>query len=257
MSNVKKKNILLPFILILFFSTIVTSAIIYTVGVQVGDWANYASTITWQSTDSYLIDLSERVDWVKEMELAINREWFKIEFQNVSKLNIIVLQTDHFEDGTERTNQVYANWTELDFSAYLIPSELNEGDLLPGFGTLNKTVLVSYADVARNVNYLKFSIPFYGTNLTMTFHWDRVTGILCEQFVEISTPTYAVAVSMLVEMTETNLWFRPFWEQWWFWLIFIVAFIMTFVVAYINLKRKAKNSALSSIYNSYSSSINE
>jgi len=173
-----------------------------TVGVEAGDWAKYSITATWQSTDPNAIKPPQ----FEELEKI---EWVKVEVQSVSDTNITLLQTYHFENGTDQTLPLVSVDMATQFVTIVIPSNLTEGDVIPGTAaSINGTIVRSYAGVNRNVNYISFSISSFGMNITQIMYWDKATGILCEMLMETSTPTdsYVTTISTLLNMTETNMW---------------------------------------------------
>ena len=174
------------------------------VGVEVGDWVKYNVTATWLSTDPSAIT-------PPQFEELKKIEWIKVEVQNVSNTYITILLTYHFVNGTETTLPPISADMATQFLTYVIPSNLSEGDVIPGYYlAINGTALRSYAGVSRNVNYINFSISFYGISMTQIMYWDKPTGILCETLMEVSTLTdsYVTTISILMEMTETNMWFH-------------------------------------------------
>ena len=172
------------------------------VGVKAGDWAKYNITGTWQSTDQSATEPSE-IEAFRELE------WVKFEIQNVSNTYITILQTYHYKNGTDQSPPPMSGDISKSFIPIVIPSNLSEGDVIPGTAaTINGTITRSYSGVNRVVNYLGYSGSFLGINMTQIMYWDKATGILCEMFMEnsMSTDSYVTTTSILLVMIETNLW---------------------------------------------------
>ena len=171
-----------------------------TVGVEVGDWTKYTLAVTWQPTDPSAAEPSD----IEELRKT---EWMEVEVQSVSNTYITIVGTYHFWDGTNKTFASMSADLAEQFLTFLIPSNLSKGDLIPGIGAIDDTVLRSYAGTSRNVNYINSSTYFSGTATTRSWgamYWDKPTGILCELLMETSTPTDFR--SILLNMTETSLW---------------------------------------------------
>jgi hypothetical protein len=174
-------------------------------GVKAGDWAKYNITGTWQSTDPSATEPSQ-IDEFRKIE------WVKFEVQSVSNTYITILQTYHYKNGTDQSPPSTSGDIATQFIMFVIPSNLSEGDVIPGtVASINSTISRSYAGANRAVNYVSSSSSFLGINITQIMYWDKATGFLCEMFMENSvlTNNYVTTISTLLEMTETNMWKIP------------------------------------------------
>jgi hypothetical protein len=170
--------------------------------VAVGDWAKYVMNATWHSSDPNATE----PDQIKEQKEI---KWMKIEIQNVSD-TITMLQTYYYKNGTETTLAPISGDMKLEFLAFIIPSNLQKGDKIPGsmpFNPIDEAQGI-YAGMKRNLTYANFTMSFFGMNMTMNMYWDRSTGILCEMNTTASmrVGSDSTTQSTSTKMTETNLW---------------------------------------------------
>ncbi len=105
---------------------------------------------------------------------------------------------------------------------------------------INSTIQRTYANISRDVNYIDVSVTEDITTTTMKAYWDKQTGFLCEMSIlmsfEVLEETYDI--SILLKMTETNMWkIEPIWTQSWF-LLIIVIIIVGIVVVFFVLRRR-------------------
>jgi len=172
------------------------------VGVAAGNWAKYNITGTWQSTDPSATE-PPQIEAFRELE------WVKFEIQNVSNTYITILQTYHFKNGSDQLLPSMSSDIATQFITVVIPSNLSDGDVIPGTAApINSTISRSYAGANRVVNYLGYSGSFVGMNMTQSMYWDKATGMLCEIFIEnsMSTDSYVTTTSTSLVMIEANLW---------------------------------------------------
>ncbi|MBL7169100.1 Ig-like domain repeat protein [Candidatus Bathyarchaeota archaeon] len=173
-----------------------------TVGVKVGDWVKYTVIAEGQSTGPDVGELARALDMMKEIE------GISVEVQSVSDTDITIFATYHFNNGTDMTLPSMSTDIAMQFLTYIIPSNLGEGDVIPGYQAIEETILRSYAGVSRNVNYVNYTVSFFGSSMMQISYWDKPTGFLCESLMETSflADNHVTNISMLLEMTETNLW---------------------------------------------------
>lgn len=143
--------------------------------------------------------------------------WSKLEVTGVSGKEITLLSTGQLKDGTaipgNGTTEVWNIETGTQngvpsTQGPIIAADLNQGDAIPPANTymVNRTETRVYLGVSRNVNILETTVstPDYSTSLT--YIYDRSSGILLESTVETvqnqpqqSTSKYSYSI------TETNL----------------------------------------------------
>ena len=214
--------------MMLMFSVMTGSALIYTVGVKAGDWAAYGD-ITFE--------YASNMPGYEEPPSGINLSWTGIEILDVSGSNVTGRSTAIYANGTEEAFMMSGNLAtgEGNFSVAIIPSNLGADDEIPANltwyteeplkVTINGTVTRSYAGAHREVNYANITYPIIHGNITygymnMSFYWDKQTGIICEEsmsyamsFTDNSTQYY-MNMSIRDEMTATNMWPAVFTIDW-------------------------------------------
>jgi hypothetical protein len=149
--------------------------------------------------------------------------WSKLEVTNVSGKEITLLSTGQFKNGVaipgNGTIEVWNVETGTESGVPrtqgpIIAANLNEGDHIPPPNTymVNKTENRVYLGTSRSVNILAVTIstPDYGTSLTYVY--DRSSGMLLESTVETtqtqpetvtSTYSYSIIETNLFESTST------------------------------------------------------
>jgi parallel beta-helix repeat protein len=131
-------------------------------------------------------------------------DWLKVEFLSVEETNATVRVTLHMSNGTEQNATVpidiVAGGEALGLSGFVVPANLTTGDVvhMSGYGdvTITDETTLSCAGVNRTVVYTIFSQ--YGTSLT--YIWDKQTGIMVQASTVTST-TYGIA-----RASDTNIW---------------------------------------------------
>lgn len=219
---------------ITFSSSFVSFAIAQSIGVKEGDWAKYNVEVEVPEELQEYIDDFEVIDW----------EWSNLEVKSVSDETATLEGTIHYINGTEETT----TFEDAREEGFLI--EANQGAGYNEFEVplsgvfrglyINGTVQRTYANVTRDVNYVDVSVTEDITTTTLKAYWDKQTGFLCEMSIlmsfEVLEETYDI--SILLKMTETNMWkIEPIWTQSWFLLITVVI-IVGIVVVFFVLRRR-------------------
>ena len=171
--------------------------------VAVGDWAKYSMNATWYSSDPSAVEPAK----VKEQKQVL---WMKIEIQKVTNV-ITISQIIRYRNGTENKLQPTTGDPKHSFLMYIVPSDLEKGDSIPGgympFNPVDEVEGV-YAGMKRSLTYANLTMSFFGMNATMKMYWDRSTGILCEMNTTTSmrVGSNVSTQSISTKITETNLW---------------------------------------------------
>jgi len=155
-------------------------------------------------------------------------DYFLIKIVSVSGTNVTYESVIHYKNGTE---QKIVSWldvaTGLTFPGVTMPygpiiaANLTAGDkvYLNAYAPIiNSTSTAFYAGLEREINSLlmktNITIPnYYRSILEMAIHWDRISGILCEQkvnacYINIKNG-YETYMSLQAVITETNIWTKP------------------------------------------------
>jgi len=156
---------------------------------------------TWSSTDPNAKKPAQ-IDAMKKIK------WIKIEVKEVSGTQITMSQTYHYDNGTESSQQSLSGDVKYQYLNFIIPSDLNKGDMIPRFITINGTAQLTYIGMNRNVTYAKYVMSFFSINVAQNMYWDRSTGILCEMNAEssIKAQNYTTTTSTSMMIIETDLW---------------------------------------------------
>jgi len=185
------------------------------VGVEVGDWGIYGDiNVTWSSNDpKFELDMS--------LILANNTVWFKHVVTDIMSTVIHFRNVTHFRDDTESTNNVWidvevgqGNGTLMFVSAGINAGDpLYEGTAEPVF--INETLSRTYAGVEREVNHLDLTTTYridtdipQDIQISLDYHWDKITGILTERqgsYVN-QTGNYLTSWYRSDVLIETSLW---------------------------------------------------
>ena len=197
------KALIIPISVIVLIGAIAfpVSALEYNPGVKSGQYVKYGNFVGTGTGVESFNDYS----------------WSKLEVTDVSGTEITLLSTEQFKDGTaisgNGTTEVWNIETGTEngvpsTQGPIIAANLNQGDTIPPANTymVNRTENRVYLGVSRNVNVLEATVltPDYSTSLTYVY--DRSSGMLLESAVETvqnqpqqSTSKYSYSI------TETNL----------------------------------------------------
>jgi len=166
-----------------------------TVGVKVGDWANYHTT------------------FYRENIFGPAPEWYILEVADVSENNVTIQGDMYYENGEKEpgicTGDPIAGTGML--GPWLAPGGLGPGDQFTIWlqyenvdpvvyietpVTIIETISRTYAGESREVNHVRGHGPYSDSD----FYYDRETGILCETIIRYNGLVHSMV------MTETNMW---------------------------------------------------
>jgi len=112
---------------------------------------------------------------------------------------------------------------------FLIPSNLDVGQSIPGVGTTVQAIVDWQGRKA-----VKATTDFSG--LPVEAYWDQATGVLLEMKGSVSTPYGSTTLN--IKAAETNM-FSPGFD-WLFWIIIIAVVVVVAVIAVIIVRRVRK-----------------
>lgn len=183
----------------------------YRVGVTGGNWAKYVILSSWESTDPSV----PMPQYVQDVE---NTSWIQINVTKISYTTVTILVTTQFKNGSKKSNinigDVKTGSGNL--SLQVVAADLTEGEKLSeaqGALTINKTLVETYANAPRAVNYAyqEESTPVDETgteNGLHEFHWDKSSGIITGISIvrTFESEQYRTITKMGMKITETNIW---------------------------------------------------
>ncbi len=177
-------------------------AVTYNLGVTVGQYVKYGNFVGEGPGFEQFNDF----------------DWSKIEVTSVQGTVVTLLSTSQFKNGTATPgNGSSTVWDVQAGTMNGIPStqgpiiagNLNQGDPIPPPDTfsVNKTENRVYLGVSRSVNILNVTLSTENYNSTLTYVYDRASGLLLEQSSQTTqqaqpqptTSAYSYSI------TETNL----------------------------------------------------
>jgi hypothetical protein len=161
----------------LLFSAVVSAEI--SVGVKEGDWIEYQVTSTGTVPEIHDV------------------EWAKFEVISVEEKTIHVDITLRYSNGTEEILSPALNLETGEIGdAYIIPANLNSGDVFPE--QYEGTITISGVE-EKICTGAKRSVV-YATTYKTERYWDRPTGVLVE-----ATSTYP-DFTLITKAEKTNMW---------------------------------------------------
>ncbi len=138
-----------------------------------------------------------------------NVSWVDLEVRSVSGTTVTAVQTWAFANDTSRMVTISGDVSSgTGLFPWIIAGALDQGDRIvnqPLAPTINATISKTYAGATRLVNVFNFTYSIAGVNTKLVYFWDKTTGVLLEQFYNI-TATGAVEGLSDVKATTTNMW---------------------------------------------------
>lgn len=188
------------------------------VGVKEGDWAKYNVLVNYSTNDpnAPIVPALADVDYLL------------IRIVSVAKTNVTYELVIRYKNGTEQES---VSWLDVatgltDYGivmpyGLIIAANLTAGEkvYLNAYApTINLTSTALYAGLQREVNSIlmegETTIPgYYRTFMDLEIRWDRISGILCEQKVNVTyadeAKGYETSMFAQIIITETNIWAKP------------------------------------------------
>jgi hypothetical protein len=132
--------------------------------------------------------------------------FLQLQATSVSGKDVTLLSTGQYKNGTALPgNGTTMVWnievgTEDGSPATqgpIIAGNLNQGDAIPPLGTysINQTESRSYLGTSRNVNILDVQIKTSDYNSTLTYVYDKLSGMILESSTQITTQSQPTPVS--------------------------------------------------------------
>ena len=190
------------------------------VGVKEGYWAKYNIIINYSTNDPN--------PPIVPPSIIADIDYLLIKIVSVVGTNVTYESVIHFKNGTEQKSVSWLDITTgLTYPGFTTPygsiiaANLTAGDkvYLNAYApTINSTFIAFYAGLEREVNSLlmktSITIPSYYRSIAeLAIHWDRISGILCEQKVNVSYINiengYETYMFLQAVITETNIWTKP------------------------------------------------
>ena len=147
-----------------------------------------------------------------------NYYWLKVQVTAISRKEVTLLSTSQYKNGTAIAgNGTVSVWNVETGTENGVPStqgsiiagNLNQGDAIPPANTylVNRTETRNYLGVSRSVNLLdaSFSTPDYTTSLTYVY--DKASGMLLESTIQTTTQAQPQPVITTISygVIETNI----------------------------------------------------
>jgi hypothetical protein len=190
-------------------------------GVSRGDTFTYKVTSHWSTenaTEPEPVGLTD----------VNNTASYKVQISDVSGVNATATYTWELKNGTQfaflltqdvESGQSYYHSYNAPPLEILVGANIQAGELLHPTGddtyTVNQTISRNYADGARDTNLIEITFPIQNNETDTTivgssttrFYIDKATGVIVEQDTEIEhTTTPKESLSIVWELTDTNLW---------------------------------------------------
>ena len=177
-------------------------ALQYTPGVAVGQYVKYGNF----------------VGTGPGVEAFNDYDWLKLQVTDISGSTVTLLSTGQYRNGTaipgNGSVEVWdiAAGTENGVPSTqgpIIAANLNQGDAIPPANTyvVNRTETRTYLDVSRTVNILDVSVSTPDYNTSLTYVYDRASGVLLESTTQTTTHAQPqpVTTTILYSIIETNI----------------------------------------------------
>lgn len=223
------------------------------VGVAVNDRFKYGDIdINWDfselnatlsmfpSSISSLLPNLELLEEISEAKLML------LSVEDVSGTNINFQATTHLENGTERTFNGYVDVDtgEGNMTFLAISANLDQNDSMYTSGDystwkINETLVKTYPNGVRETNHLNLTqefswslgIAIYAV-FSISLYWDRATGILVETSGKgtIQIEEKLTTWSMLMRITESDVWVIPEFPKWTPMLVTLIALAVALAI---------------------------
>ena len=145
-------------------------------------------------------------------------DWLKLQVTRVSGKTVTLLSTSQYKNGTAIPgNGTVSVWNIETGTEDGVPStqgpiiaaNLNQGDAIPPTNTykVNNTESRKYFGVTRTVNVLDASISTPDYNTSVTYVYDKASGMLLESNTETTTQadTQSITTTVSYIIVETNI----------------------------------------------------
>jgi hypothetical protein len=177
-------------------------AVTYNSGVEIGQYVKYGNFVgVGQGVESFN-----------------DYDWLRLQVMDVSGTDVTLLSTSQFKNGTAiEGNGTILIWNVETGTQDGVPStqgpiiaaNLNQGDPIPPPNTyvVNSTESRTYLGVSRTVNILDASLSTPDYNATLTYVYDKASGMLLESTTQTVTQAdpQPVTTTISYSVIETNI----------------------------------------------------
>jgi hypothetical protein len=177
-------------------------AVTYNPGVEAGQYVKYGN----------FVGVGQGVEAFNDYD------WLKLQVTDVSGAAVTLLSTSQFKNGTATAgNGTISVWNIETGTKDGVPStqgsiiaaNLNQGDPIPPPNTyvVNSTERRTYLGVSRTVNVLDASLSTDSYNATLTYVYDKASGMLLESSTQTTTQAQPqpVVTTISYSVIETNI----------------------------------------------------
>ncbi len=177
-------------------------ALTYSPGVATGQYVKYGN----------FVGIGQGVESFNDYD------WLKLQVTDVSGKAVTLFSTSQFKNGTaiagNGTTSVWNVETGTEdgvpsTQGPIIASNLNQGDPIPPPNTyaVNRTESRTYLGVSRTVNILDASLSTPDYNTTLTYVYDKASGMLLESTTQTITQAepQPVTTTISYSLIETNI----------------------------------------------------
>ncbi len=201
MSKPKIIIILFSMLIVLTVMALPVFALDYNPGVSTGQYVEYGNFVGegpgFESFNDY--------------------DWQKIQIISVTGKDVTLLFTGQFKDGTPTPGNGSTTVWNIEagtengnpsIQGPIIAANLNQGDAIPppNTYTVNNTETRTYLGVSRSVNILNIMLSTPDYNTTLTFIYDKISGMLLEAASETTQGQLQPTTSKYAySITETNI----------------------------------------------------
>jgi hypothetical protein len=147
-----------------------------------------------------------------------NYAWLKLQVTDVSGKSVTLLSTSQYKNGTAIAGNGTVSVWNIEMGTQdgvpttqgpIIASNLNIGDQIPPLNTyvVNRTESRTYLGVSRTVNILDASLSTPDYNATLTYVYDKASGMLLESATQTTTQAQPqpVVTTISYSVIETNI----------------------------------------------------
>jgi hypothetical protein len=177
-------------------------ALTYNPGVEIGQYVKYGNFVgVGQGVESFN-----------------DYDWLKLQVTDVSGKDVTLLSTSQFKNGTAIAGNDTTSVWNIETGTQdgvpstqgpIIASNLNQGDPIPPSNTyvVNSTESRTYLGVSRTVNILDASLSTSDYNATLTYVYDKASGMLLESTTQTVTQAdpQPVTTTISYSVIETNI----------------------------------------------------
>ena len=221
-----KKKITLAMLLSVFMLSVLVVPSLsqdVTVGVSVGDWFMYETTILDWTVDP---GVPFPPDQYTEFLYTYNEtDWQKYTVTDIVGTTVTFEVLSHWKNGTETTSELTIDITSDQTNFWVIDANLESGDQLrdefylfdflyfpPRY--LNDSILVDYETETREVNVLDYEQPTVNMedSIHSTMLWDKESGVLVKmEAIMNNTSSLGQKYFAIyeIELVDANLWVIP------------------------------------------------